>query len=493
MTSLILVLSATFPDAHAAAPAGRALPVDTGGQEVATDLVLDSVDWPAATTELTTRLAELLRIPSVNPPGDEALAVAWLDQWLSGEGIATEVIPLSEGRSSLIARLPGSGAEKPLCLLSHVDVVPAEAERWTVPAFSGEIKDGYLWGRGALDMKGMTALEAMTMVQLKRLAVPLRREVILLAVADEEVDSKGVESIVSMWERVGCSHVVNEGGYGLDGLFFEGQTFHAISVAEKGAVWMRMIASGQPGHGSTPVAGRAPEHLSNALAKLAQRKDVVHWSPALMESFRRVGKEHGGVSGAILGSPLLVKLLVRGRLMANPATHAALTNTVNVTGFFGGKAPNVVPSEVGAVLDCRILPGATVEALLAELTALVDDPSIRFEVTSQTNANGSPWDDPFFQALAARAVEGQEHAVAGPVVSVGYTDSQALRPLGVHAYGYVPFVIDPKLLGTTHGDDERVPVSELAPGLRRLMGAVLDVSLAEGGGRPGPREAGRPR
>ncbi|MSQ02309.1 MAG: M20/M25/M40 family metallo-hydrolase [Myxococcales bacterium] len=493
MSSFFVPLLATLAGAQAAGPATRALPAESSGQPVATDRVLETVDWAAATAELTTRLGELLRIPSINPPGNETLAVAWLDQWLSGEGIATEVIPLSEGRSSLIARLPGSGADKPLCLLSHVDVVPAEAERWTVPPFSGEVRDGHLWGRGALDMKGMTALQAMTMVQFKRLAVPLRREVILLAVADEEVDSQGIESIVRLWERVGCSHVVNEGGYGLRGLFFEGQTFHAISVAEKGAVWIRMIASGKPGHGSTPVAGRAPEHLSRALAKLATRKDVVVWSDALMESFRRVGKEHGGLSGAILGSPFLVKLLVRGQLMANPATHAALTNTVNVTGFFGGKAPNVVPSEVGAVLDCRILPGATVEALLAELTGLVDDPKLRFEVTSQNNANGSPWDDPFFEALAARAVEGQQHAVAGPVVSVGYTDSQALRPLGVHAYGYVPFVIEPALLGTTHGDDERVPVSELAPGLRRLMGAVLDVSLATDGGRPGPRAPGRPR
>lgn len=474
--------------------AGRATPSTPPSAHPATDAVLDRVDWPAATAELTTRLSELLRIRSVNPPGDEALAVTWLDGVLQAEGIATEIVPLADGRSSLIARLPGSGADKPLCLLSHVDVVPAEADRWSVDPYSGEVKDGFVWGRGALDMKGMTALELATMLQLARLDVPLRREVILLAVADEEVDSKGMESLLPIWDRIGCSHVVNEGGYGLDGLFFAGQTFHAISVAEKGAVWMKMIATGEPGHGSTPVPGRAPEHLAKALGKLAERKDVVHWAPALMESFRRVGEEHGGVEGAILQSPGLVKSLVKGKLMANPATHAALTNTVNVTGYFGGTQPNVVPSEVGAILDCRILPGQTADALIAELTALVDDPAVRFEVISTTNANESPWDDPFFEALAARAVEGQEHAVAGPVVSVGYTDSQALRPLGVHAYGYVPFVIDPKLLGTAHGDDERVPVAELQPGLRRLLAAVLDVSLeVSEGARPPvpPRSAPR--
>ncbi len=489
---MVLSLFLTIPLA-AAAP-HRALPDDAGGPSRAADAMLDRVDWPAATPELTTLLSDLLKIRSVNPPGDETKAVEFLEGVLAKEGIATERVPLSDGRSSLIARLPGSGADKPICLLSHVDVVPVEPTRWSVDPFAGVVKDGFLYGRGALDMKGMTALETMTMLQLHRLGVPLRREVILLAVADEEVDSQGMDSVVKLWDRVGCSHVVNEGGYGLEGLFFPGQTFHAISVAEKGAVWIRMIASGKPGHGSTPIAGRAPEHLTRALERLATRKDKVTWSPALLEAFRRVGAEHGGVAGAILQSPGLLKLLVKPKLLANPATHAALTDTVNVTGFFGGNAPNVVPSEVGAVLDCRILPGHTVDALLAELTALVDDPAVRFEVTSSTNANGSPWDDPFFAALAARAVEGQEHAVAGPVVSVGYTDSQALRPLGVHAYGYVPFVIAPELLGTTHGDDERVPVSELAPGLRRLMGAVLDVSLDVTAGprplvpnNPGPR------
>ena len=460
----------------------RSLPSDAPARPA--DRILDSVEWSTTTPELTRLLSELLQIESVNPPGNELAAVDYLDRILQAEGILTERVPLEDGRASLIARLPGSGEQAPICLLSHVDVVPAEADRWKVEPFSGAVKDGFVWGRGALDMKGMTALEVMTMIQLKRLGVSLNRQVILLAVADEEVDSKGIDSVVKLWDKVNCSHSINEGGYGLRDLFIKGQTFHAISVAEKGAVWMKMIASGSPGHGSTPVPGRAPEVLTRALEKLSRRKDVVHWAPSLMESFRRVGAEGGGLTGAILQSPFLVKLLVRDQLMKSPPTHAALTNTVNVTGFFGGKAPNVVPSEVGAVLDCRILPGETAEGLVAELKALVNDPAIRFEITSTTNANESTWDDPFFRALADRAVLGQEHAVAGPIVSIGYTDSQALRPLGVHAYGYVPFVIDGELLATAHGDDERVPVAELEPGLRRLLGAVLDVST---GGVVGPR------
>lgn len=463
------------------ASAGRALPSDASVTPSATDAALKALDWEAVGKETTTLLADLLRVPSINPPGSETPAVEFLAARLLAEGIESKIVEFAPGRGSLIARIPGNGTEKPLCLLSHVDVVPVEKERWSVDPFGGEIKDGFLWGRGVLDMKGMTALETMTLIQLKRLGVPLRRDIILLAVADEEVDSGGIDAIVKIWNEVDCSHSINEGGYGLQDIFLEGQVLHAISVAEKGAVWMKMIASGPPGHGSTPVPGRAPEHLSNALAKLAERKDKVVWAPALLESFRRMGKEKGGMTGAILQSPGLFKLLLKGRLMKNPVMHAALTNTVNVTGFFGGEQPNVVPSEVGAILDCRILPGHTAESLVAELTALVDDPAIRFEITSSTNANESPWEDRFFAALAERAVEGQEHAVAGPVVSVGYTDSQALRPLGVKAYGYVPFVINAELLATTHGDDERVPVSEIVPGLRRLMSAVLDVSMVQTG------------
>lgn len=460
---------------------------------VVTDSVLAKLDWSQAGGETVELLSRLLQAKSVNPPGNETLAVDVIAAKLRAEGIDSEVIEFAPGRGSLVARLPGNGQDKPLCLLSHVDVVPAEAERWRVDPYSGVVKDGFVWGRGALDMKGMTALEVMTLVTLKRLGAPLGRDVVLLAVADEEVDGRGIDAVIAQWDKIGCSHVVNEGGLGLENLIFDGQTFHAISVAEKGAVWLKMIASGAPGHGSTPVPGRAPEHLARALQKLAARKDVVVWSDAHLETFRRAGRGGGGIKGLILSSPALTKLLAKNSLLSMPPMRATLTNTVNVTGFFGGEQPNVVPSEVGAVLDCRILPGFGPEDIVRELIALVDDPAVRFELISASTGNESPWDDPFFAALARRAVEGQEGAVAGPVRSPGYTDSMALRPLGARAYGYVPFVIDGELLGTMHGDDERVPVAEVHAGLRRLAAAVLDVSLARPEGPMGPPRGEAPR
>lgn len=463
MLLLPLALFSLAAAAPLAAPAGPPLP---------------AIDWKAAGEESAAILAGYLQVDTQNPPGNESDGVRYLGAILDKEGIPWEMSEYAPQRGSLIARLKGSGKDRPLCLLSHVDVVTAEPPRWSRPPLSGVIEDGYVWGRGALDMKGMGVTELLTMVWLKRLNVPLNRDIILLAVADEEVDGAGVDHIAKQWDSIACSQLVNEGGLGIKDLFFKGQTVFAISNAEKGAMWVTMVATGAPGHGSTPTPGRAPEHLQRALARLAERKDVVIWDDALMETFRRVGKQHGGISGSILQSPGLVKLLVKPKLMAGPPTHAALTNTVNVTGFGGAMKPNVVPSEVWAVLDIRILPGTKPDAILAELTALVNDPAVRFDVLSATEGSRSPYEDSFFNALATRAVAGRNDAAAGPVMSIGYTDSNALRPLGVHAYGFVPFEVEGADLGTMHGDNERVSIANLENGLKILLGAVMDVSVS---------------
>lgn len=436
----------------------------------------EPVDWHAQASVTADFLSRYLQVDTRNPPGNELDGVKFLQATLDAAGIATEIVDHGGNRASLVARLPGSGKDKPLCLLSHIDVVTTEDSRWHVPPMSGLIQDGYVWGRGALDMKGMGALEVQTMLLLKAQNVPLTRDIVLLAVADEEVDGLGIETLAKQWDHIGCSELVNEGGLGLKDALFDGQTLFSISVAEKGAVWLKMVASGAPGHGSTPVKGRAPDHLLDALEKLRARKDVVLWDDAMLETIHRAGAQHGGLMGAIYQSPGLFKLLAKKTLLAKPPTHAIFTNTVNITGFRGANEPNVVPSEVTAILDCRIVPDTTPEQMIAELTALVDDPSVRFEVISASHGSRSPWDDPFFAALAKRAVEGRTDAVAGPILSPGYTDSNAVRPLGVHAYGFVPFEVDDKEFAGFHGDDERVSLTNLENGLRILYSAVLDVS-----------------
>lgn len=444
----------------------------------------DAIDWAQAGAEAVQVLSDYLKVDTINPPGNETRGARFFADLLAKEGLESQLHEFAPGRGSLVARLKAEGTptDKPLCLLSHLDVVTADAGDWPADAqpLSGAIKDGFVWGRGALDMKGMGALELMTFVQLHRAKVPLRRDVLLLAVADEEVDNQGMHLLVDeLWSELDCGVLINEGGIGLPGLLFEGQTVFPITVAEKGTLWLRVVAKGEAGHGSTPIPGRALGKLLSAIDKLAGRapKPVIH--PALYELLARVGAQKGGLTGGVLRSRALVDLLVTGKLMAVPPTRAALTNTCQVTGFEGkGSAPNVIPSEVAAIVDCRVLPGTAPEALLGELRALLGD-DVTLEVLQQEPASESPWDDPLFDALVRHLTAGRTDVVAGPAISPGFTDSNLARPKGTKAYGLVPFEVNEELLRTMHGKHERVPVEQVKKGLQILFRAVVDAA-----GRP---------
>ncbi len=441
----------------------------------------DAIDWDQAGDEAVQVLADYLRVDTINPPGNETAGARFLAEALAQDGIESSVHEFAPGRGSLVARLKATGTpeDKPLCLLSHLDVVTAEAKEWPDDAqpLSGAIKDGAVWGRGALDMKGMGALELQVLRWLKRTGVPLRRDVLLLAVADEEVDNGGMHLLVdTMWSELDCGVLLNEGGIGLPGLLFEGQTIFPVTVAEKGTLWLRLVASGEAGHGSTPVPGRAPARLQAALKRLATRQPKPDIHPALYELLARVGAHRGGVSGFVLRRPALVDLFVTGKLMAQPPTRAALTNTCQVTGFEGkGSAPNVIPSEVAAIVDCRVRPGVTTASLKAELEALLAGlEGVRLEVLQEEQASASSWDDPFFDALVRNLSRGRDDVVVGPAISPGFTDSNLARPKGTKAYGLVPFEVDAELLGTMHGKRERVPVAQVKRGLELLFRVVVD-------------------
>ncbi len=445
-------------------------------------------DWQVAGPEAVAWLQDYLRVDTSNPPGHEARAADFLSAILAKEGIASERIEHAPGRQSLIARLPATAtatiageAEKPLCLLAHTDVVTAEPAQW--PAGKGPLSganDGtYVWGRGALDMKGMGILELATLIELKRQAVPLRRPVVLLAVADEEVDNRGMRELVEKhWAKIGCSHLINEGGLGVRGVLAPGQTVFGISVAEKGLLWLRLTAHGKSGHGSTPLPGRAPDRLLDALEKLRKRELVAHVHPSVYGALAAAGKQVGGVKGWVLQRPFWVDHLALGTLMDEPGSRAMLTNTCSVTGFSGMFEPNVVPSEVSAQLDCRVLPGTQPADLLKELQAVVGDDQVSWQVLHQAPATESPSDDPLFRALARRAIENRSDAAVGPLLSVGFTDSMYARQIGVRAYGFVPIAIDRELAETMHGVAERIPIAEFVRGLGVLYRAVVDVAAA---------------
>ncbi len=471
LLGLMLLHCATTGPTPTAAPTG-------------VDRYANAIDWAKAGEEASRALSAYLQVDTFNPPGNETRGAQFLADLLAKEGITSQLVEFAPGRSNLIARLeaPTPKKDKPLCLLSHTDVVPAEAEAWPKDKgpLSGAIDaDGFIWGRGALDMKGMGLLETMTLVWLARAKVPLSRDVILLAVGDEEVDDLGMKHLVEhQWSDLDCGELVNEGGVGIKNLLFEGQTVFAVSVAEKGTLWLKMKASGEAGHGSTPAPIRAPTRLVDAVKRLSTRQPAPTIHASLYELLRRIGEKRGGVDGFVLQRPFLVDALVTSKLMAKPTTRAGLTNTCQVTGFEGkGSAPNVIPSQVAAIIDCRVLPGTSPETLLAELKDLVKDvEGIEFEVVNADAANESTWENPFFDALARHVVGSRTDAVAGPVLSPGYTDSLLARPKGTKAYGMVPFELSQEEVGTMHGRDERVSKQNVTRGLEVLFRAVVDVS-----------------
>ncbi len=434
-------------------------------------------------------LRTYLMVDTTNPPGREAKGARVLADVLAREGIAAEVVEAPAGRANLIARLPGGGGGAgALCLVSHIDVASSEPARW--PAGRGPFEgavvpstgsdDDVLWGRGALDMKSMGVVELYVMIALKRLGVPLARDVVLLAVADEEVDGAGMKAALDeQWSRIGCTHAINEGSIGVLDAIFPGQTIAGVSVGEKGHLWLRLTAEGPPGHGSTPVPGRAPERLLTALAKIGARVEPTTLHPAMETLLANVGAERGGPTALVLNSPLLLRALVLPRLASTPLAAALVQNTISVTGFAGRKEPNVVPSLVEAQLDVRLLPGTTIDEMVASLQATIKDvPQTRLEVISAEEALVSPTDDPLFEALTFHAARGQAHVVTGPVLSPGSTDSTAMRKRGVHAYGFMPFVVTKEEAQTMHGDGERVSRGNVRRGVRTLFAAVVDFVAA---------------
>lgn len=463
----------------------------------------DPATWPAQALSTTTDwqkvgdaafadLVAYLKVDTINPPGNEKNGAQFLAGVLAARGVDAELIDLpseyGENRAGLIARVKATrpSGEGALCLVSHIDVVTAEADRW--PAERGPLsgavvkEDGeggdVVYGRGALDMKGMGIMELHALFALIDSGLPRSRDVVVLAVADEEVKSRGMTQMISdeVWGKIGCSHAINEGGLGLKDAIVDGQTVFAISVGERGVLWSRVVAEGPPGHGSTPIPGRAPERLLAAMKRLDAWKDTPTVHPALYGLLAEVGADVGGVNGYVLQRPFLVDLFVKDRLQQKPATKAITNDTINLTGFGGAEQPNVVPSTVWAQYDVRLLPGTTAAAMTAEIEGVLAGlEGVHLEVLETKEPGVSEWDDPVFRALQRNAVVGLDHAVAGPIISPGFTDSILLRQRGVRCYGLIPVVVSAAETASMHGDAERVSKANIARGTKVLALALADI------------------
>ncbi len=441
---------------------------------------IGGIDWDAAHQEAMGHLKALLRFDTTNPPGNETPAARYVEKVLHDAGIAAEVLESEPGRGSCVARIEGKGEGGPLLLTSHLDVVPAEAAKWKHPPFEAVEDGGWLYGRGAIDMKSMTAYALMTMLLLKRHGVTPRRDVILSAVADEEEGgAKGMGFLVDKHpDRVRAEYALNEvGGFSLAS---GTKRVYPVQVASKGFAWMTLRAERPPAHGSVPREDSSIHVLAEAVERLRTRRLPLHVYPAAEAFVRKLAEGLPGIQSLILRGVLcpaiadLVLKLIPDRDRAR-ALSATLRNTATVTGLRAGGKANVIPGLAEATVDGRYVPGQSVDDLVREVRAVVGD-GIAVEVFRSGVPVVTDSDTPLFRAIADVIARRDPGAEAVPYLMVGFTDAVHLAKLGVKTYGFAPVKLPPDVpfASLYHAHDERIPIEGFRWGLETFVEAVAE-------------------
>jgi len=433
-----------------------------------------NIDWAAITDEATRLLSEYIRIDTSNPPGRERAACEWLAGLFRKEGFeeiafydASDNSEHGADRMNMTVTMRGDGSRAPLILLSHTDVVPVERQYWSFEPFSGAVHDGVIYGRGAIDMKSMGVIEMLTMFLLKRHGIPITRDIVYMALADEEAGGRwGIEWMAERHpETLEAEYVINEGGWGTAEIFGTRRTGFNTSVSEKGPHWLKLIAEGRPGHGSVPHPDNALDRLVRAMKKVQDWTRPVSVIPELREYFQRLYRAQV-LQGD--GSEATIAKLADDNFLA----RAILTNTVSSTTFHAGMKHNVIPGIAEATLDCRLLPGTDPATFTQELIDVIDDPKIRVETVFSSSTVASPFDTELFAIIEDTVHDHVEDALVLPSVSAGFTDSRVFRRQGVTSYGFVPIILEPEEAMTIHGHDERVSVEALGLGCQILFETV---------------------
>jgi acetylornithine deacetylase/succinyl-diaminopimelate desuccinylase-like protein len=427
--------------------------------------------------ETIRHLRALLRIDTSNPPGNESLAVAYLAEILTQEGIPFITPERRAGRANLIARLKGDGSAAPLLLMGHTDVVPAEAALWEHPPFSADISDGHIWGRGALDMKFMVAYELAVFLVLHRSGRTLNRDVILAATADEEIaQGNGIDWLAAKHpDLIRADFAINE--LGATTSWMAGRPIYGIQVAEKGVCWLRLTIRGQPGHASIPRRDNPISALAAQVTRLDRYRPAMHITDTMRTYLTGIAQVLGTDYDTLLHishdldapNPLESALVDDERRNIYAQTH----NTAVPTGVTGGYKTNVIPSVAVAEIDGRTLPGFDTDAYLHELRGALGS-NVEIDVFSQSPPLEVPHDTPLFRLMQQTLERLHPGALALPTMMVGATDAKFLEPLGIKVYGFSPVRFEQGAPGAEliHSHNERIPVDGLAFGVRALYEVV---------------------
>ena len=439
-------------------------------------------DWESVKAETVSRLQAIIRFDTTNPPGNELPLALNLESVLRDEGIETTLFKPAENRAVLVGRLRGNGTKRPIILLAHMDVVGVERSRWSVDPFAGEIKDGYLYGRGAIDDKGMLTANLMTMLLLKRAlsggAGTLSRDVVFLATSDEEAGGEqGMGWLVKHHPDVlEAEFALNEGGR--TRIIEGGQRYLAVQSAEKVSHVVTVTAHGSAGHAAIPLPDNAIFRLSRTLETLSRYAEPV----MLTEITRKFFAQLADVWPTEVERKAMIDLVSTDPKRAEsgakvlsqvPVFNAVLRNGISPTVVEGGKQFNVIPASAGAVLNVRTLPGHSIDKVVNRLRAVVTEPGVTIDVTHR--GEEGPASDPgseMFTAIAEAAQELDPKIAVVPYLSTGVTDSARLRRLGVKAYGVLPFPMLQADEERMHGSDERVPLESLHFGTQLIYGAI---------------------
>ena len=443
-------------------------------------LICAEPNWNNVEKESVELFREYLQIDTSNPPGDVSKAIDWFQEVFNTNNIPYETFIVEEDprRMHILAEIKGSNPNlKPLLLLNHIDVVPADYKSWSVDPFSADIIDGVIYARGAIDMKCLGVMQLMSIILLKREGWKPERTIKFLAVADEEILGEyGVQWMIeNHWDKLDPEWVWDEGGIGSEDSFPNLSAF-AIAVAQKKSFWVDVVVEGNAGHGSRPFNDYPNQILANALHKIVNWKTPIEINPVIDEMFYRIGDAQGGFQGFIMkniNNAFIKNIFGEEVASSSTSTNVMLRNTIALTMIKSGYKTNIIPEKATASLDIRLLPNTEPEKFLSDLKNIVGDSRVNFIPKRVPHNNFiSNWETDFFNVLSEELIKIKPDVLVFPFMTIGGTDSQFFQAKGVNCYGLIPILVKEEDIQTMHGIEERISIENFIFGTKIVYNTV---------------------
>ncbi|HEY6300008.1 MAG TPA: M20/M25/M40 family metallo-hydrolase [Candidatus Binatus sp.] len=467
MLAFVALTSSAFAASPAASP--NVLPAESRGVTQAP--LPQPINWDKVTQEATDLLSKYIQMNTTNPPGNEIAAARMLKEKFLTDGIPATTWEPQHGRGIVAARLRGIGKHnKSIILLSHMDVVPANPKEWEQPPFSGTVKDGKIWGRGAIDDKGPGVIELMAMLAIKRAGILLNRDVLFVATGDEEEGGKnGAGWFVDHESNVfsDAGFLLNEGG-GIRALTDNKRKAYVVSITEKTPLWLKLTASGPAGHASDPPAETAVTRLVRALNKLSEYKTPIHVIGPVQDYYHSMAELDHGPRQQLDLAAALKDPEYQNKFLSDPSQNARVRDTITPTVLSASQKTNVISETAYAEIDCRLLPGSDPKTVMSDIRKAIGDDTVKIDVILNFPPISSPSRSALMTAIDSLG-RMRDQASVVPSLVIGFTDSHYFRQKKIVSYGFIPIEVLPAEGKGVHGINEHIGVKELADGIQRMV------------------------